>query len=342
MKDAVLHIDNLTNGLRSAQGHHLILQEGLEMQLRPGQFVCLLGPNGAGKSTLLRILMGFQPAISGEIRYNDRKLDDLSLKELAKIAAVVLTDRFSDPYLIAREVVSLGRYPYGSFAGRLHAEDKEVISQTIATLGIETLMDKVFRQLSDGEKQKVLIARALVQDTPFVFLDEPVAFVDSPSRIEIMEMLADIAHQRNKGILMTTHDIEIAIDYADYLWLMKRGTPVETGIPEDLALQGKINTYFDKESIQFDRQTARFCSLNAQSIGKLFVKQDSLESFWLSKALRRKGFEVIEGDDIPEFGQSIYFDGEHFVLASDSNPPKQFTNIPSVLENLPNFKDLEY
>ena len=204
MEKTVLHIENLTNGLSLSRGKKLVLQENLHMRLQSGQFVCLLGPNGAGKSTFLRILMGFQPALAGTISYDG--------KELSHLAAVVLTDRFSDPYLTAMDVISLGRYPYGSLIAKLSTEDTHVIQQIVNTLNIGDLMEKVFQQLSDVEKQKVLIARALVQDTPFIFLDEPIAFVDSPGRIEIMEMLSDIAHKRHKGILMTTHDIETALE----------------------------------------------------------------------------------------------------------------------------------
>ncbi len=340
MEKTVLHIENLTNGLSLSRGKKLVLQENLHLRLQSGQFVCLLGPNGAGKSTFLRILMGFQPALAGTISYDEQKLKDISLKELSHLAAVVLTDRFSDPYLTAMDVISLGRYPYGSLIAKLNTEDTHVIQQIVNTLNIGDLMEKVFRQLSDGEKQKVLIARALVQDTPFIFLDEPIAFVDSPGRIEIMEMLSDIAHKHHKGILMTTHDIETALEYADILWLMNRGKPIETGIPEDLAMQGKINDYFDKKAIQFDRFSARFRLQDKKTSATLFIKNNSLETFWLWKALSRKGFKLVNVETFPEKGLGFYFENREFILLHDHKPIRRFSNIQSVLAEVEHYLDI--
>ncbi len=336
MEKTVLYIQNLTNGLCLSRDKNLVLQEKLSLHLQSGEFVCLLGPNGAGKSTLLRILMGFLPALHGTINYNNRNIKEITLKELAHIAAVVLTDRFSDPYLTAMDVVSLGRYPYSSWIGQLKEEDLEMISKTVQSLGIDQLMEKVFQKLSDGEKQKILIARALVQDTPFIFLDEPIAFVDSPGRIEIMEMLSGIAHKHHKGILMTTHDIETALEYADMLWLMNRDKPIETGIPEDLAMQGKINAYFDKSAIQFDRFSARFRLQNKKPKATIFIKNDSLQTFWLWKALSRKGFELINVETLPQVGIGLYFENEEFILFKQGEIIGKFPNIQSVLGKLEN------
>jgi iron complex transport system ATP-binding protein len=336
MEKTVLHIQNLTNGLRLSRDKVLVLQKNLNMQLQSGEFVCLLGPNGAGKSTLLRILMRFLPAWQGRITYNDRNVKDIPLKELAKTASVVLTDRFTDPYLTGIDVVSLGRYPYSSWIGQLTDEDLEIINKTAQSLGIEGLMGKVFQQMSDGEKQKILIARALVQDTPFIFLDEPIAFVDSPGRIETMEMLSGIAHKHNKGILMTTHDIETALEYADVLWLMNRDKPLATGIPEDLAMQGRINAYFDKSVIQFDRFSARFRMQDKPLSSTIFIKNTSLETFWLWKALSRKGFKLINVDTLPKKGIGFYFENEEFIMLENDQHPRKFSNIQSVLDELEN------
>jgi len=339
MEKTVLHIQNLTNGLCLSHDNNLVLQENLNLHLQSGEFVCLLGPNGAGKSTLLRILMGFFPTLQGIILYNNRNIKEITLKELAHIAAVVLTDRFSDPYLTAMDVVSLGRYPYSSWIGQLKEEDLEMISKTVHSLGIDQLMGKVFQKLSDGEKQKILIARALVQDTPFIFLDEPIAFVDSPGRIEIMEMLSSIAHKHHKGILMTTHDIETALEYADMLWLMNRDKPIETGIPEDLAMQGKINAYFDKSAIQFDRFSARFRLQNKKQKATIFIKNDSLQTFWLWKALTRTGFKLVNVDAVPENGLGFYFDKDAFVMVVDDVAVRRLANIQSVLAEVSTLKD---
>lgn len=334
MENSVLHLQNLTNGLQLSHQKHLVLQKELNIKLQSGEFVCLLGPNGVGKSTLLRMLMGFLPPLNGKISYNHRDLKEISLKELSLLASVVLTDRFNDPYLTGRDVVSLGRYPYTSWIGQLHKEDWMMINKTVRSLGIEPLMEKVFQRLSDGEKQKVLIARALVQNTPFIFLDEPIAFVDSPGRVEIMEMLSDIAHRQRKGILMTTHDIETALEYADILWLMNRDKPLETGIPEDLAWKGKINAYFDTSSTRFDRFSARFRVQNKPMSSKIHIQNTSLETFWLWKALLRKGYELVNVQNIPSEGMGCYFENSAFVLINGGEQVGKFPDIQSVIAYL--------
>jgi len=337
MENSVLHLQNLTNGLQLSHQKQLVLQKNLNIKLQRGEFVCLLGPNGVGKSTLLRMLMGFLPPLNGKISYNNRDLKEISLKELSLLASVVLTDRFNDPYLTGRDVVSLGRYPYTSWIGQLQKEDWVMINKTVRSLGIEPLMEKVFQRLSDGEKQKVLIARALVQNTPFIFLDEPIAFVDSPGRVEIMEMLSDIAHRQRKGILMTTHDIETALEYADILWLMNRDKPLETGIPEDLAWKGKINAYFDNSSTRFDRFSARFRVQNKPMSSKIHIRNTSLETFWLWKALLRKGFELVNVQNIPSEGMGCYFEKGVFVLINGGEPVGKFQDIQSVIACLTSY-----
>lgn len=334
MNPAKLNIDNLGNGYRNGRQEPVVLQDAITAVLEPGQLICLLGPNGAGKSTLLRTLSGFQKPLSGAVLYSGKTLESLSRRTLSRQLAVVLTDRFSDRFLTAYEVVSMGRFPHVSFLGKLSHNDAKVIGNTLEILGVTALKDKVFETLSDGEKQKMLLARALVQDTPFLFLDEPVAFVDSPGKIEIMEWLSYFAREQEKGILMTTHDIEIALDYADYLWLINREKPFKTGLPEDLVWQGSINNYFDRQEVHFDASKGRFGVSRPISGNRVLVKQAGAPTRWLKKALMRKGFQVSVVSEKHAVEPYFTFEDDAFIQYLQDNVLQRFESIEAVLKAL--------
>ena len=332
MDPAILNIDNLTNGYITGKQETFVLQETITATLKPGQLICLLGPNGSGKSTLLRTLSGFQKPLSGAVFYSGKTLESISLRALSKQLAVVLTDRFSDRFLTAYEVVSMGRFPYASFWGQLTQTDIKIIDTTLEMLGISSLKENIFETLSDGEKQKMLLARALVQDTPFLFLDEPVAFVDSPGKIEIMEWLSFFAREHQKGILMTTHDIEIALDYADYLWLINREKPFKTGLPEDLVWQGSINKYFDRQEVRFDTSKGRFGVSKPVSGKKIYIKQAGAPTRWLKKALVRKGLQVSNVTEKQPGDFYFTFENGTFVQYKEDKMLQRFATIEDILK----------
>lgn len=251
-------IENLTTGYSLKRSSQITLHKELNLSFHSGELICILGPNGVGKSTLIKTLLGFESALSGEIYFNDERLHDLSVKELAQIVSVVLTEKIDDIYLTANEIISTGRYPYGSFSGKLGRVDLEKIEMAEHLVGVENYSHKVFAKLSDGEKQKVMIARAIAQDTPFVFLDEPVAYLDAPSRISVMQLLKKLAVEMDKGILMATHDMDSAINYADTIWLLGKDGNWESDKPEKLILSGKINQFFDTEKVSFNPKEKRF------------------------------------------------------------------------------------
>jgi iron complex transport system ATP-binding protein len=309
-----LEIAGLTTGYPSGKHNPTVLQHDMWAVLETGNLVCVSGPNGAGKSTLLRTLAGFQNPLAGEVRLNGKPLAAFDLKTLARQLSVVLIDRFSDLYLTAFDVVRMGRFPYVSFFGKMNRRDVALIRETMEDLGVAALQDKLFYNLSDGERQKVLIARALVQDTPFLLLDEPVAFIDSPGRIEIMELLHALAHRQGKAVLMTTHDMETALHYADSLWLMHRDMPLVTGIPEDLVLQGKLDACFDHPGLRFDLEKGRFVREEAKPAypETIFVKDNSPETAWLMRALERTGFQVKTADKLTEKDFYVLFEDGRF------------------------------
>lgn len=204
--------NRLTVGYR---GHRVV--EDISLSLPCGRLVCLLGPNGAGKSTLLRTLCGFQPPIEGTVTISGSDITTMSAAEVARLVSVVLTDRPLPPSLTAREMVGMGRAPYTGFWGRLSDDDRRLVSEAMQTVGIDSLATRRMGRLSDGERQKVMIAKALAQHTPVIVLDEPTAFLDYPSKVAVMKTLARLAHDEGKTILMSTHDLELAAQLGDEL-----------------------------------------------------------------------------------------------------------------------------
>jgi len=204
--------NRLTVGYR---GHRVV--EDISLSLPSGRLVCLLGPNGAGKSTLLRTLCGFQPPIEGRVTISGSDITTMNAAEVARLVSVVLTDRPLTPSLTTAEMVGMGRAPYTGFWGRLSDDDRRLVSEAMQTVGIDSLATRRMSQLSDGERQKVMIAKALAQHTPVIVLDEPTAFLDYPSKVAVMKTLARLAHNEGKTILMSTHDLELAAQLGDEL-----------------------------------------------------------------------------------------------------------------------------
>ncbi|MDE6716915.1 MAG: ABC transporter ATP-binding protein [Muribaculaceae bacterium] len=256
-KRVVVSTLSLTTGYRAGREEREVTRD-LTASLYAGELTSFLGPNGAGKSTLLRTLSGFLPPLSGEVRVEGRPLHDLRGRELARTVGVVLTERTDVENMDVETLVGLGRAPYTGFWGRLTADDREAVERAIALVGIEDLRHREANSLSDGERQKVMIAKALAQSTPVIFLDEPTAFLDFPSKVEIMRLLASIAHSEEKTIFMSTHDLDIALQLSDRLWLIDKKHGVTIGSHHELTESGALEKYFLRPGICFDRNTGRF------------------------------------------------------------------------------------
>ena len=224
-----------------------IVAEGITETIYSGELTCLIGENGAGKSTLLRTLSGFLPALSGEITILGKLLGDYREKELATVIGVVLTEKTNLQNMTVAELVGMGRSPYTGFWGRLSAADRQKVDAALDLVGIAALRDRLVQTLSDGERQKVMIAKALAQETPIIFLDEPTAFLDYPSKVEILHLLHRLSCEMGKTIFLSTHDLELALRVADRVWLMKKGTPLRTGLPANLILDKETGRFhFDQ------------------------------------------------------------------------------------------------
>ena len=239
-------------GYRQRHAEHMVARN-LEATIRSGQLTCLLGENGVGKSTLLRTLSGFQPRLSGDIVVAGRSLDDYSDRELARTIGVVLTERPDVQQMTVEELVSMGRSPYTGFWGRLSDDDIRVCREAIGQVGIEALSGRLVSTLSDGERQKVMIAKALAQQTPVIYLDEPTAFLDYPTKVDMLLLLRRISREAQKTVFLSTHDLELALQVADEVWLMERGGRLNIGKPRELATEGVLTRFVERsEGVRFD------------------------------------------------------------------------------------------
>ncbi|EGJ71406.1 Iron-chelate-transporting ATPase [Bacteroides coprosuis DSM 18011] len=256
-KKRTIELQNLSIGYCSKKNRKVIADE-MNCAVYSGELTCLLGANGVGKSTLLRTLCAFQPKLGGNIMIQGKDIATYTEKDLAKLISVVLTDKFSIKNMTARELIGLGRSPYTGFWGMLSKEDNRIIDEAISMVKIENLADRLIDTLSDGERQKCLIAKALVQSTPIILLDEPTAFLDFPSKVELMQILHRLSRETNKTIFLSTHDLELALQIADKIWLMDRGDGINIGTPEDLALDGSLKNFFAQKDIIFDPKTGLF------------------------------------------------------------------------------------
>ena len=223
------------------------------LAIKSGELTCLLGQNGIGKSTLLRTLSAFQPKLGGSVQVHGREIADYTDKELSKMIGVVLTEKPDVQNMTVTELVGMGRSPYTGFWGTLTPADKQIVSESISLVAIEQLKDRMVHTLSDGERQKVMIAKALAQQTPVIYLDEPTAFLDFPSKVETMQLLLSLCHDMQKTVFLSTHDVEIAIQMADSCWVMGDGC-LHIGTPRELANQGVISKFVERPGVVFDKE----------------------------------------------------------------------------------------
>lgn len=304
-----IEIKSLSIGYPRKRGAKIIA-ENIHASINQGELTCLLGANGIGKSTLLRTLSGFQPKLAGEIFIQEKEIEDYTDSELSRIIAVVLTDRLDVRNMTAQELIGLGRSPYTNFWGSLDEKDKDIVQQAIRRINIENLSHRMVHTLSDGERQKVMIAKALVQETPVIFLDEPTAFLDFPSKVEIMQLLHRLSRETGKTIFLSTHDLELALQIADKLWIMDKTKGITIGTPEDLSLNGDLARFFARKGIAFDMESGSFRVEN-DYLHEIKISGQGNKYTKLSKALARNGILAsndIESDvciDISNHGYTI-------------------------------------
>ncbi|WP_025765324.1 ABC transporter ATP-binding protein [Dyadobacter tibetensis] len=305
-----LRTKNLAVGYQQgkAKAPTLIL-EGLSLELPPGRLTCLLGPNGAGKSTLMRTLAGLQAPLSGSVMLGDTNILHEEPAYIARKMSMVLTDRIEASNMTGMELVALGRTPYTNWLGILTPTDKEMIDWALDVSGARPLAQRRIHQLSDGERQKILIARALAQDTDVIILDEPTAHLDLPNRLEMMQLLHELARKTQKAILISTHELDLALRMADNLWLIGPQNHFHVGLPEELVLNGAFEAAFSRSGLCFDNQTGNFLIGTSSLTHRVTASGTLLGLAWTERALRKQGIEL---STVPANGQIT-------ILADDQN-----------------------
>jgi len=271
------------------------VQSCLDLSVRAGEMVCLIGPNGSGKSTLLRTLCGLQPAIAGQSFVNGMDIQNISNHERALLISLVLTDRIEVEHATVKAIIAMGRHPYSNWWGNTSEEDDAKVDEAIRLVHLEQKADSLLTELSDGERQRVMIAKAFVQDTPIIILDEPTAHLDLPNRVEIMLLLHKLAHETGKSIVISTHELDIALQAADRIWLMtEKG--VEVGVPEDLVLNGNFSEAFMNNNFIFNPSNGNF-SMNYRLTKEVEVSGHKTRLYWTLRALARAGYAAVSSAD---------------------------------------------
>jgi iron complex transport system ATP-binding protein len=235
-----------------------ILARNIAFRVSPGQLIALVGPNGAGKSTLLRTIAGLQPPCGGSLTLRGRNIALMSVEERATLLACVFNEKIEAGYLTVWEFVAFGRYPYTNAHNRLTADDRRHIATALALVGMDGFEKRTFSSLSDGERQKVQIARAVAQNTPLLVFDEPTAFLDAPSRIEIFRLAERLVQEAGKTVLLCTHEVDLALKTAGELWVIDREHRFTAGPPFVVARSGAIGRAFDLPTVAFDAMSGTF------------------------------------------------------------------------------------
>ena len=276
----------------SQQGKRKELLRDLSFQLYSGELTCLLGPNGVGKSTLIKAILGNLKPWEGRLILDQQELHTYSLEERAKRIAVVLSEPSYPGNLTVGQLVALGRTPHTSWGGKLSTEDRICVEQALSDTRLTALQDERLGELSDGQRQKAMIARALAQDGKVLVLDEPTAHLDLINRLEIMTLLREISQKKEKAVLVVTHDLDIALESADRFWLMNCGSPLHMGRPEDILLSGKIQDLFPGEKYRFELERGKVELV--QDPDNLSIEGPASGVYWVKKALLKAGIKKLD------------------------------------------------
>ncbi|PDW00781.1 ABC transporter ATP-binding protein [Candidatus Viridilinea mediisalina] len=328
MHTTILQAEELTIGYRARRSAPSIVATQLNVALHAGEVVCLLGPNGVGKSTLLRTLVGMQPPLGGRVLLDGNDLSRLKPHEVARCLSVVLTERIEVGQLSAYALVALGRHPHTDWTGRLSQRDEEMVRWALEAVDAVKLAQRYVHELSDGERQRVMVARALAQEPLLMVLDEPTAFLDLPRRVEMMRLLRRLARETKRALLLSTHDLDLALRSADALWLLAPGGVLHHGAPEDLVLGGAFEAAFANDGINFDRQQGSF-QVHPPAHQRAILRGNGLVGTWTARTLERVGCTLVrDGEEAPL--QIAVLGDLHtpaWEIANHGDPPQRVTSL---------------
>lgn len=323
---SLLTTDSLQIGY-SHQGASTCIARDLSLELKAGEFVCLLGPNGAGKSTLIRTLAGMQPPLDGQVSLQGESFQHIAPRERARQVSVVLTDSMPIGMMDAYSLVSLGRHPYSGWLGGLNQHDRERIAWALNAVGATELAPRQVAELSDGERQKVSIARALAQEAKVMLLDEPTAYLDLPRRVELMSILRTLAQQEQMALLLSTHDLDLALRFADKLWVVTTEGTLLQGSPEALALSGEFAEVFANENLEWDAEHGLFRAPKVPCL-LAHIEGSGHEYLWTRRAVERLGFGIGDSDTA---AFSVNVSSEEWEVER-SGTTREFTSIQAFID----------
>jgi len=298
-------------------------------QIHEGDFIALLGANGAGKTTLLKTLSGLLIPFSGHCNIEDKPLISYSKKSMARLISIVLTHRFNLGHVSVEEFIAFGRYPYTNWKASMNSEDHRIINDSIAMVELDTLKTEKLDVLSDGNFQKALIARALAQDTKYIFLDEPTVHLDLRNKIMIFNLLKKLTRKTGKGMVMASHDLDLLIQLADRIWIMDEDQLI-SGIPEDLMLSGQIEKALG--SSEYDLMKRRI--IPDQSKGLVKVEGSNTLSGWVRHAFPRMGYVLSDQADM------LVSVKNDVILFDHPQGQSQHKTIESLLNQLKEYEEL--
>jgi iron complex transport system ATP-binding protein len=277
------------------------------LQAMENDLIAVIGRNGIGKTTLLKTIAGIIKPLHGKVELQSVEINHIHRKELARKISYVSTELVNSPNMTVYDLVSLGRHPHTGWYGHLEETDKVVIGQAIVLMHLDQLSGKSLAELSDGERQRALIARALAQDTSIIIMDEPAAFLDVVNRYEVMLMLRKICRAENKTVIFSTHDLTMALHEADKIWLLLPDKALE-GSPEDVILSAKLNDLFKGSKMKMIEETGQI-SLGHEIMGHIRLTGEVSLNKWTEKALDRMGYKVNIGDSFDFEIQTIISNG---------------------------------
>ena len=310
----------------------------LNLALHPGRLTCLLGPNGSGKTTLMRTLAGMLAVRGGEVLLDGADLRRLPPRKRAQRLAVVLTDRVTVGMLDVWTLVSLGRQPHTDWRGKLSASDSRTVDEAIEAARASDLVGRNVAELSDGERQRVMLARALAQEPRLLILDEITAFLDLPRRLHVMQLLRDIARGRGISVLVSTHDLDLALRLADEVWLASSLGDLFQGPPEELVLRGDFGRVFESEALHFDAAEGTF-RIDHSPWASAAVQGDDLTAKWTRRALERLGYRVVDWDSTADLRVVRRVNGSESYEVQHNEVVRSHPTLAGLLEALRQRKD---
>ncbi|CVK15539.1 iron complex transport system ATP-binding protein [Apibacter mensalis] len=321
----ILEINNLSIGYQSP------ILSGINTTIKKGEIILLVGKNGSGKTTLLKSIYGEIPLLKGKIKIEGKNISEISPMEIGKHIAVVLSHNPINPSLRVFDLVALGRYPYKKWYQRLTKMEMDGINHILRILNLNQYREYYITNLSDGNLQKVMIARALVQNSPLLILDEPTSHLDINNKLEIMRIIKAYARDQGKSILLTSHDLALGLAISDQLWFIKDNF-LHTGFTEDIAIKHNLFDYFTNDNVRFDYQANEYCFLNSHNHKIIQINNNSPAIYWLKKALIKNNFTISDQAPIQIVEKNSIF---HLI---DKNEIEYcFTSIEEVI----NFLNLE-